>query len=234
MENQPQKIYALAIVAHPDDETFMLSGTSLKFADEGKSMAVVCATRGEKGTDRLGRNLTPEEIAKERAQELENAAKIIKIQKIDFLNYPDGELDEANFDELAQKLVAKINEYQPELILTFGHEGISGHRDHIAISKAAIEAAKQSKIPKEIWLGSVPASHIESFNEHLAGRKVHHSHFKEQTLKGVPDDQLMKIDIAQYADLKRQAIEQHKSQYMPGFVLDIFQKHEYYEVIKLP
>ena len=72
------KVYALAIVAHPDDETFLFSGTSLKFAEEGKNIAVVCATRGEKGTDRLGRNLTPQEMAEERAQELTAAAKLIK------------------------------------------------------------------------------------------------------------------------------------------------------------
>ena len=228
-----QKTYALGIVAHPDDETFLFSGTSLKFAEEGKDMSVICATRGEKGADRLGRTLTGEQMAAERISEMQAAAKIIKVKNVEFFDYPDGSLDNADFSELVNKLVKKIQKYKPEIVLTFGWEGISGHRDHIAISKAALAAAKNSKIPREVWMASIPASLIDSFNEHLSGRKVHHSHFKDDPLKGVTDDKLLKINIEKFAELKHEALKQHKSQYMPGFVLDMFQKHEYYEVIKL-
>jgi LmbE family N-acetylglucosaminyl deacetylase len=229
-----KNLYALAIIAHPDDESFLLAGTSLKFAEEGKSVGVICVTRGEKGADRLNRNLTEEQMAEIRSQELQKACNILKCQCTEFGNHPDGRLDQTNFDELVGELVQKINQYQPKIILTFGKEGISGHKDHIVIGKAAVAAAQKSNPkPKEVWLASMPVSAIDDFNAHLTTRKVHHSHFNEHLLKGVPDDQLLKIDISKYAEQKHQALKAHESQYMPSFVLDILQNYECFEVIEI-
>ncbi|HEV8601404.1 MAG TPA: PIG-L family deacetylase [Patescibacteria group bacterium] len=232
MTNDPS-IYGLAIVAHPDDETFLLAGTCLKFADEGKRVGVVCATRGEKGADRLNRNLSQPEMAKVRVKELQTACTIIKCAMVEYFDYPDGELDKADFKQLVQKLAEKIDQYKPAVILTFGEEGISGHKDHIVIGHAAVAAASAAKHKvNEIWLASMPVSAIEKFNQHLAERKVHHSHFQKQKLQGVADEKLMMIDIQKHAAQKHQALKAHKSQYLPRFVLDIFLKYECFEVIK--
>ncbi|OGE88263.1 MAG: hypothetical protein A2990_03805 [Candidatus Doudnabacteria bacterium RIFCSPLOWO2_01_FULL_49_40] len=229
-----QNLYALAILAHPDDEAFLLAGTCLKFAAEGKSVGVVCATRGEKGADRLNRALTEEQMAEIRTDEMESACRIIGCHCVKFGNYPDGSLDAVNFDQLTQEVAQEIEQYQPKIILTFGPEGISGHRDHITIGRAAEAATKQTRhTVEEIWLASIPASAIGQFNEHLTSRKVHHGHFKQQELLGVPDDQLLKIDITKYAKQKHEALKAHQSQYLPDFVLDFLQKYEYFEQIKL-
>jgi len=227
-------IYALAIVAHPDDESFLLAGTSLKFADEGKYVGVICATHGEKGADRLNRDLTEEQMSKIRSDELLRACSLLKCGCLGFFDYPDGGLDQIDFQELTDKLKNSIEELQPEIILTFGEEGISGHKDHIVIGRAAMAAAKKSahKV-REIWRASVPASAIDEFNEHLAGRKVHLSHFHEQKLQGVPDEKLLMIDISKYAEQKHEALKAHQSQYLPHFVLGIFLKHECFEVVTL-
>lgn len=228
------KLYALAILAHPDDEAFLLAGTCMKFADEGKSVGVVCATRGEKGTDRLSRNLTEEQMAQIRTSELESACRIIGCRCVKFGHYPDGQLAAVDFNQLKSDIIAQIEEHRPEIILTFGPEGISGHNDHIVIGKAAIAAAKKATWRvKEIWMASIPSSAIGQFNEHLAGRKVHHGHFAKEELKGVADDQLLKVDISKYENQKHDALKAHESQYLPSFVLDFLQKYEYFEVILL-
>lgn len=230
--SKSKSIYALGIVAHPDDESFLFAGTCLKMSEEGKSMAVISATRGEKGADRLNRKLSMEQMAKIRHLEGEKAAKIIKLSCLEFFNYPDGGLDKADFKELVSRLVKKIEQYKPKVILTFGREGISGHKDHIVIGKATIAAAKRSKHkPHEILLASIPASGIKIFNKHLATRKVHLSHFSHQILKGVPDEKLLKIDIRKYSKQKLRALKAHESQYMPAFVLDALQKEECFEVL---
>jgi len=227
------KLYALAIIAHPDDESFLFAGTSLKFADEGKTVGVICATRGEKGADRLNRNLDPDQMAQIRISELKKACSILGCQ-CECFNYPDGMLDQLDFEKLVAELAGKIDHYQPEVVLTFGKEGISGHRDHITIGKAAVAAMEQaSHKPQEIWRVSMPASAIVDFNDHLAKRKVHHSYFKEQPLKGVPDEQLLKIDVKKYAQRKHQALKAHQSQYLPEFVINIFLEYECFEVIKI-
>src|SRR5438874_772108 len=68
-----EPIFALAIIAHPDDEAFLLAGTCLKFAAEGKKVGIICATHGEKGADRLNRQLTEAEMAAIRTKELHTA-----------------------------------------------------------------------------------------------------------------------------------------------------------------
>lgn len=229
-----EKIYALAILAHPDDEAFLLAGTSLKFAEEGKSVAVICATHGEKGADRLNRNLTEKEMAQIRAEELQTACKIIGCNCQEFFNYPDGALDQADFKLLVQDLVAKIEQYQPKIILTFGQEGISGHKDHIAIGEAAVAATKQSNHQaSEIWRASIPASAMKAFKEYLAGKKVHHKHFQKNTLQGVPDEKLLKINISKYAEQKNEAIKAHESQYLPHLTFDLFLQYECFEIVRL-
>ncbi len=234
MNQTNNPIYALAILAHPDDESFLLAGTTLKFAEEGKQVGVICATRGEKGADRLNRNLNSEQMADIRVKELKQACQILGCGCSEFFKYPDGELDQMDQTKLIDELVTFIELYEPEIIITFGPEGISGHRDHIAIGTASVEATKKSNHQvKEIWLASMPASQIDSFNEHLNSRKVHHTHYHDSILKGVPDEQLVKIDISKYTDIKHEALKAHQSQYLPHFYLEVFQKYEYFDVLKL-
>lgn len=231
---KPQKYFALAILAHPDDESFVLGGTTLKFAAEGKRVGIICATRGEKGADRLNRRLSEQQIAEIRAGELEHACDLLSCSCAKFLSYPDGGLDQINFGQLTADLTGLIDYYQPEIILTFGKEGVSGHKDHIVIGQAATAASqKAAHKVKEIWLASIPSSAIQEFNEHLAERKVHHNHFQREELQGVPDDQLLKIDIKKYASQKHAALKAHESQYLPQFAIDAFMNFECFEVIKL-
>lgn len=226
--------YALGIVAHPDDETFLLGGTSLIFAKLGKTTAVICATKGEKGADRLNRNLSKKQMAAERVAELLKAAKLIKVKELEFFNYPDGGLDQVDFKQLTRRLVAKIDQYKPEIVLTFGLEGISGHRDHIVIGKATTIAVHASKHrPKELWLASMPKSKMKEFNEHINRRRVHHSHFKPEVLKGVPDKLLRDINISKFSKIKLRAIKTHKSQYMPHLLMDNFLYHEYFQILPI-
>ena len=233
MKNINPKIHALVIVAHPDDESFLFAGTTLKFAEEGKSVGVICATKGEKGVDRLGRHLSEEKMAEIRTHELENACSTIHCNCLNIMDYHDGGLAQTNFYQLVDDLAEKIEKYEPKIVLTFGIEGISGHKDHITIGLAARAAVKKSvhKI-KEIWLSSLPVSVMGQFNQYLAQIKVHHSHFQHEKLIGVPDEKLLKIDISKYSEAKLAALQAHQSQYLPNVSFELFLHHEYFEVHK--
>ncbi len=227
-------IYGLIIVAHPDDESFLFAGTTLQFEDQGKVIGIICATKGEKGADRLNRNLSTFEMAKIRTKELLGACHILNCECKNFYDYPDGGLDQVDFDELVNKLIKDIDRHQPEIILTFGDEGVSGHRDHIAIGKAATKAAMNAENkPKEVWKASIPASMAEDFVIHAEKRRVHHKHYVPTQLVGVPDEKLIKINVSKYKDQKLEAIEAHKSQYIASLIWPQFLEEECFEVIKL-
>jgi LmbE family N-acetylglucosaminyl deacetylase len=230
----PEKVHALIIIAHPDDESFLFAGTTLKLEEEGKVVGLLCATQGEKGADRLHRNLSETEMAKIRYKELLHACNILKCSCSEFGTYPDGGLDKVDFNQLVTDLVDRINEHQPKIILTFGEEGVTGHKDHIMIGKAALAAAKEANPkPEEVWLASIPGSIIDKFNEHETKRRVHHSHFRNQPLVGVPDKKLFKMDITKYKDQKTKAIEAHESQFVSSLPLELFLENECFEIVKL-
>ena len=67
----------LAVLAHPDDESFGLGGTLALYASKGYDTYLVCATRGEVGTVDEEHLNGFKDIAELRTAELNRAAKIL-------------------------------------------------------------------------------------------------------------------------------------------------------------
>ncbi len=154
MEVHPSnKPSLLAILAHPDDESFGMGGTLAHYASQGVEVNLICATRGEVGT------VDPElldghgSIAELRGEkELLCAAAELGLKEVHFLDYrdsgmpgsPDNDhpaaLVAAPEAEVAEKLVCYIRKLKPQVIVT--HDPIGGykHPDHIAVHRAAVRA----------------------------------------------------------------------------------------------
>jgi LmbE family N-acetylglucosaminyl deacetylase len=138
----------LAVFAHPDDESMGMGGTLAKYSAEGVDTHLVCASRGERGW------FGPEEqnpglsiLGQTRTLELENAVKELGIKGLYFLDYIDGEVDQANHAEAISKIVTHIRRIKPQVVVTFPPDGNYGHPDHIAIGQftsAAIVCAADS------------------------------------------------------------------------------------------
>ncbi|WNR42197.1 PIG-L deacetylase family protein [Paenibacillus roseipurpureus] len=144
--------------AHPDDETF-LSGCLIRhLADQGEAPVLLLATCGEAGRQGLERAKNREELAQLREQEMEAAAEILGIAKVEHLKWPDGQLDEVDFPTLVQGIVAFIQRHQIEILFTFAEDGGNGHRDHIAISKATTAAVMSGECPsvRELYYTASP------------------------------------------------------------------------------
>ena len=139
----------LLIFAHPDDESFALGGTIAKYAEQGVNITLVAATKGEAG--KAAGICKPEDLGLIREQELLRAAEVLGIEKVIFLGYRDKEVPITPPLEIAEKLVRIIREVRPQVIITFGSDGASGHRDHRAMhhfTKSAIRLAKEPIEPE--------------------------------------------------------------------------------------
>ena len=132
-EIKPKRM--LVILAHPDDESFAAGGTLAKYAHQDVQVILLCATRGEAGI--LG--VKPEETGEIRERELRKAAKYLGIE-VYFLGHMDGELANTNPATLLETIACWIDLVQPQIILTFGPDGISGHPDHVTISHIVTQA----------------------------------------------------------------------------------------------
>jgi LmbE family N-acetylglucosaminyl deacetylase len=140
-EGTARSLRLLCILAHPDDESLGLGGILAKYRAEGIETYLVTATRGERGW--FGppeENPGPAELGRIREGELKEAAKILGLREVNILDYHDGELDKADQQVFTRHLVAHIRRIRPHVVVTFDHNGVYGHPDHIAATRAATAA----------------------------------------------------------------------------------------------
>lgn len=135
----------LGVWAHPDDEVFSCGGILAIAAANGQKVMCMTATRGEAGVQDPER-WPPEKLGAIRTEELEKAYEILGIREHCWFDYPDGQLVQVS-DENGHRMVEQcIEECQPDTILTFGPDGMTGHPDHQAVSTWATEVGKKKGI----------------------------------------------------------------------------------------
>jgi len=151
----------LACFAHPDDEAFPVGGTLATYAAKGVQVRLICATLGEEGEIRQPDSASRETLPQVRLKELRGSCQSLGIGQPIVLGYRDSgmEGDSANdhpsafVQADAEEVVAFIEEqmlsFQPQVVLTFGPDGLYGHPDHIAIhlhTTAAFHRARSSPL----------------------------------------------------------------------------------------
>jgi LmbE family N-acetylglucosaminyl deacetylase len=135
--------HALAVVAHPDDLEYGASAAIAGWTDEGRTVAYVLATRGEAGID----TMTPAEAGPLRSAEQIEAAEIVGVDVVEFLDHPDG-LIEHNL-ALRRDLAAAIRRHRPELVITINHHptfqgGGLNMADHRNLGNALLDAVRDA------------------------------------------------------------------------------------------
>ena len=130
----------LGVFAHPDDEVFVAGGTFAKYVSRGAAAMVLCATRGEAGQIRDARVATRHTLGAVREHELREACAVLGIQQVTCLDYADGRLRDADFDDLVASVTAAMRAFGPDVVITFGQDGAYGHPDHVTISGATTRA----------------------------------------------------------------------------------------------
>jgi len=119
-----ESLRLMAILAHPDDESLGFGGTLAKYAAEGIHVALVTATRGERGwrgEPDADPGLTA--IGQIRETELRSAATALGIDRLTFLDQIDGELAQAESGPVLARIVAEIRAFRPQVVVTFGPDG---------------------------------------------------------------------------------------------------------------
>lgn len=190
----------LAIGAHPDDTDFGASGTIAKWIGEGATAYYVICTDGSRGSE--DPKMTHKKLASIRKKEQEEAAKILGVKKVFFLNHTDTQL--ISDLKLKEELVKIIRTVRPDVVITmdptfyFSQEFIN-HTDHRAAATAAMDAV-------------FPLSRDRlTFPEHeKAGLKPHKT--KELLLVSFGEPNYF-VDISKTLDKKIKALSLHSSQF---------------------
>ena len=137
MSNLTSEAPVIAVVlAHPDDESFPMGGTLAKYAAHGARVVLITSTLGEAGIEGLSHEAT----ARLRKAELDSAARILGIAEVHMLGYIDGEMAQADEAAAVEQITAWLHKLRPQVVITFGPDGITGHPDHIAIHRFVTKA----------------------------------------------------------------------------------------------
>jgi len=220
----------MAIFPHPDDETLGLGSTLARYSAEGIGTYLVCATRGEHGWfESEGPDPGLEGVAKIREAELRCAAEYLRLSEVNFLDYIDGDVDQANAEEIIGKLVSQIRRVKPQVVVSFGPDGAYGHPDHIALSQFT-NAALVCAADRNFVDGNIQAPHrvlkfyymvdsleiVKFANESFGGISMdidgvtrHHVGWEDWAIT-------TRLDNTQHLDKVQKAMLCHKSQ-LPGY-----------------
>ena len=130
------KLRLMCVLAHPDDESLGTGGILARYAAEGIETYLVTATRGERGWPGRPEDYPGlQELGRIREAELRWAAENLGVREVSFLDYVDGDLDQADPSQVIGQIAAQLRRVRPHVVVTFGPDGIYGHPDHIAISQ---------------------------------------------------------------------------------------------------
>ncbi len=196
MANRPPLL--LAVLAHPDDETFRCGGTLALLGRRGVRVQVLCATRGEAGVPALD----PQQAGALRQAELECACRALGIAPPLFLNHRDGTLSQVDERQAVDEIARLISSFQPDVLLTWPPDGLSGHADHIAVSHWTRLALEQA----------TAAGHSADLYHIVLPRSVAHA-LQMAQLHTVPDEQVtLTVDVSSVWEHKMAAIACHRTQ----------------------
>ena len=238
-----EKLKLMCVLAHPDDESLATGGILAKYAAEGVETYLVTATRGELGwfgdpAEYPG----PQVLGQIRAKELAEAARVLGLREVAYLDYLDGSLDQANPTEAISRIVSHLRRIQPQVVVTFDPNGAYGHPDHIAISQyttAAVMAAADSTyhglgtgLPhrvSKLYYRSFRAAEAAAYQAAF-GDLVMRIDGQERRMIAWPNWAIStRIDTSAYWAQVWQAVACHRSQ-LPGYqaLRDLFRNSHFF------
>lgn len=156
----------LGVWAHPDDEAYLSSALMALVRRQGGRVAVATATRGELGTDDP-ETCPPGRLASVRERELMASLAAIDVTEHEWLGHADGALASVPFEDGVAQVTALLERVRPDVVVTFGPDGMTGHSDHRTISAWVTEAWRRAGCPGQVLWATQTPELLEQWRELL-------------------------------------------------------------------
>lgn len=230
----------MAVHAHPDDEASSTGGVLATYSAQGIRTVVVTCTNGEFGDApggiKPGQDGHDEQaVAQQRLAELRKSCEILGVTNLELLGYHDSGMPEWDYkerpeafcniplDTVSGRLVKLIEQYRPQVLITYDDKGPYQHPDHVHASQAAQQAFAESGIPQKLYLSAMRRSMWKKVFDALreAGEEVPDWEDREPESARMGDESEARItttiDIRPVLSRKRDALFAHGSQIQDSF-----------------
>jgi LmbE family N-acetylglucosaminyl deacetylase len=215
--------------AHPDDEAIATGGTMARAAAEGHRVVLVLATRGEHGEVAEGFLEPGESLAERRTVEVEQAAAVLGVARVEYLGYHDSGMDgeplndapgsfwSADLDEAAARLAEILAHEEAEVLTVYDERGQYGHPDHVQVHRVGVRAADLARTPR-VYESTMDRDHIRELlrraREELGPDEIPDDAPDPDNFDvGVESSRITTtVDVSGFVDQKRAAMAAHASQ----------------------
>ena len=212
--------------AHPDDEAIATGGTMVKASAAGHRVVLVVATKGEHGEVAENYLDEGELLWHRREREQQDAAKILGVDRLEFLGYVDsGMIDtpeneapesfwQADVEEAAERLATILREEQADVLTVYDSNGNYGHPDHIQVHRVGVRAAELAGVDR-VYENTVDRDYFVDLMQRAAefGVEMPDDAPPEDFELGVSGDQITTtVDVSDVLDVKKAAMRAHASQ----------------------
>ncbi len=222
--------------AHPDDEAIGTGGTMLLGAQRGHRIVLVCATDGGAGEAPPEAIPPGETLADVRARELQAAADVLGVSRLEFLGYGDSGMEgeatnedpecfwQASIDEAAERLATILRDEDAQLITFYDPIGGYNHPDHVQVHRVGKRAAELAGVPR-CFESTMNREQMKLFADDPAWTEMagddamtedelaaEQREFLEADLGTPAADITHAIDVSSVIDVKRKAMAAHSSQ----------------------
>ena len=164
-------------------------------------------------------------LGEARVQELQAASRVLGIADVVLLEYEDGMLPWVDAERLEADLRDTIRRLRPDVVITFGEDGLYGHPDHIAIHERTTAAvAALGKDTPALYYVTMPAGSMRAVIRHaeetLATKRGAGGQSQHRIL-GIADPDAfgalappptLVVDVSRFAARKLAAIKCHRTQ----------------------
>jgi LmbE family N-acetylglucosaminyl deacetylase len=208
------------LFAHPDDDSFGIGGTCAMHADDLK-LLVVYATSGDAGRIADASLATRETLGTVREREAAAAYGALGVEAdLRFLQYADGHVADAPHEELVERFAAALVAFRPDVVVTFGPDGVTGHADHVEAGRAATDAFHRSRAdlgddgPRRLLHVAIPQAELDGLGEELRQRGIEPPDPNEPFQpRGIPDASIgVRVDCSAVYKRKLDALREHRTQ----------------------
>jgi LmbE family N-acetylglucosaminyl deacetylase len=212
--------------AHPDDEAIATAGTMAKAAASGHRVVLVVATKGERGEVPDGFLDPDEPLWQRRVQEVEAAAKVVGVDRVEYLGYVDSGMDgtpenndpdcfwQADKEEAAARLASILRDEQADVLTIYDENGNYGHPDHIQVHRVGARAAELAGTFK-VYEATLDRDYIIGLMKEAKAQGVAEVPDipEEEFTMGMPSEAITtRVDVHSFLDRKRDAMKAHASQ----------------------
>jgi LmbE family N-acetylglucosaminyl deacetylase len=213
-------IRLVGVFAHPDDDVYTIGG-SLALEHDRLDVTLVFCTSGDAGPIWIG-GVRREELGPVREREQAASMDALGIDAdVRFLRHPDYHLPDVPFEELVAQIEEVLRQVRPDVVVTFGGEGMTSHHDHIRAGEAAEAAFHRARVDlgggafARLLQVTLPRSAVDRFYAGL--REIGETSYGEEgtlfNLTGVPDERIaVAVDTRPVLATKLAGVEAHRTQ----------------------